>query len=172
MADSGTPIDRDEYSQRIADLCARGGRHAFPRRARDRAILLHALARSFAGAPGCPRRTSTARIQSWLLQTGRALETDHVALRRALMDDGYLERAPDGAAYGRARITRAGLAVRAGVADVDPDAVVADAQARTAERKRQRGESGSTSATHDATRDEGRERDARRESSPYPFLAS
>lgn len=130
------PIGRDEYAGRIADLCARGGRHVFPRRARDRAILLHALARSFAGSAGLSEKDVDARIQSWLLQTGRALEIDHVALRRALVDDGFLAREPQGAAYRACADYESRTPFEPGVPDVDPDAVIAEAQARAAERKR------------------------------------
>jgi len=130
------PIGRDEYAKRIADLCARGGRHPVPRRARDRAILLHALARVFAGGVEHTEKQVDARIQRWLLQTGRSLETDHVALRRALVDDGFLAREPRGSAYRSSTRYKSLWSFDPGVSGVDPDTIVADALARAAERKR------------------------------------
>jgi hypothetical protein len=136
MAETLIPIGRDEYAKRISDLCARSGRHPFPRRARDRAILLHALARAFADGSERTEKDVDARIQKWLLTTGRALEVDHVALRRALVDDGFLSREPQGAAYRACFDYETRMPFARGVVDVDPEAVVADAQALTAERKR------------------------------------
>ena len=130
------PIGRDEYIKRIADLCARGGRHAVPRRARDRAILLHALARAFAGGKEHTEKQVDARIQAWLLQTGRAIDTDHVYLRRALVDDGFLAREPRGSAYRSSVRYKSLWTFDPEVSRVDPEVVVADAQARAAERKR------------------------------------
>ena len=130
------PIGRDEYAKRIEDLCARGGRHPVPRRARDRAILLHALARAFAGGKEHTEKQVDARIQAWLLQTGRSLETDHVALRRALIDDGFLAREPRGSAYRSSTRYKSLWTFDPEVSRVDPEVVVADAQARAAERKR------------------------------------
>ena len=129
-------IGRDEYAKRIADLCARGGRHSVPRRARDRAILLHVLARAFAGGAEHTEKQVDARIQAWLLQTGRSLDTDHVYLRRALVDDGFLAREPRGSAYRSSTRYESLWTFDPEVSRVDPDAVVADAQARAAERKR------------------------------------
>jgi len=136
MDERAEPIGRDEYVKRIADLCARGGRHPVPRRARDRAILLHVLARSFAGGAEHTEKQVDARIQRWLLQTGRALETDHVSLRRALIDDGFLAREPRGSAYRSSTKYKGLWTFDPAVFGVDPDAVVAEAQAQAAERKR------------------------------------
>lgn len=136
MSQDPDPIGRDEYVKRIADLCARGGRHPVPRRARDRAILLHALARSFAGGAEHTEKQVDARIQRWLLQTGRALETDHVALRRALVDDGFLAREPRGSAYRSSTRYKGLWSFDPGVSGVDPDAIVAETLVRAAERKR------------------------------------
>jgi hypothetical protein len=136
MAGTPEPIGRDEYARRISDLCARGGRHAFPRRARDRAILLHALVRSFPEDTDLTEPDVDARIQSWLLTTGRALEIDHVALRRALVDEWFLSRDRQGTAYRACNDYAVRTPFSRGVTDVDPESVVADAQALTAERKR------------------------------------
>src|SRR6058998_252055 len=93
------PIRVDEYRKRLVDLCARGGRHQLPRRGRDRGILLHALSRRFEGAGPLDEREATARIAAWLRGIGSAFETDPVSLRRALVDEGFLDRHPGGSAY-------------------------------------------------------------------------
>ena len=142
------PIGADEYAKRIAELCARNGRHPFPRRTRDRAILLHALAQSLTqagsarsslperfGALLSSEREVTERIGSWLLGAGRVFDVDPVSLRRALVDEGFLTRESGGKNYAPSDDYEARFTFEPAVLDVDPDAVIAEAQSAAAERK-------------------------------------
>ena len=88
-------------------------------------------------------------LERWLAVTATMLETDHVQLRRALVDCGLLERDPYGKSYRRARMTpaawRTALATLEGVdlAAERQNACAADARTRAVlgirERRAQRG---------------------------------
>jgi hypothetical protein len=129
------PITADEYRARIESLCARGGRHIFPRRERDRWILLHALSRRFRADEALSEPDVNARIGSWLLDDGASLECDAAALRRALIDDGFLERRPEGSAYKLSDKHQVRVTFAPEVLAIDPAAVIEDARSRAAERK-------------------------------------
>jgi hypothetical protein len=93
-------IRSDEYARRIRALLGRGGlAHALPRRERDRWIVLHAIARRFAPGERLSERDAGARIADFLIGPGHYLELDRGTLRRALVDDGFLDRDPAGNAY-------------------------------------------------------------------------
>ncbi len=93
-------IAPDEYARRIRALLGRGGlSHALPRRERDRWILLHAIARRFAPGELLSEPDANARIAGFLAGPGQYIELDRVTLRRALVDDGFLDRDPAGHSY-------------------------------------------------------------------------
>jgi hypothetical protein len=93
-------IGPDEYARRIRALLGRGGlSHALPRRERDRWIVLHAIARRFDPGERLSEPDANGRIADFLLGPGHYLELDRVTLRRALVDDGFLDRDPAGHSY-------------------------------------------------------------------------
>ena len=102
MAPSSPPvrIAPDEYARRIRALLGRGGlSNALPRRERDRWILLHAIARRFAPGELLSEPDANARIARFLVGPGHYTEIDRVTLRRALVDEGFLDRDPAGHSY-------------------------------------------------------------------------
>ena len=93
-------IGPDEYARRIRALLSRGGlSNALPRRERDRWILFHAIARRFTPGEFLSEREADARIGDFLLGPGQFLELDRVTLRRALVDEGFIDRDPAGHSY-------------------------------------------------------------------------
>ena len=93
-------IGPDEYARRIRALLGRGGlSNSLPRRERDRWILYHAIARRFATGELLGEREADARIAEFLLGPGQHLEIDRVTLRRALVDEGFIDRDPSGHSY-------------------------------------------------------------------------
>jgi hypothetical protein len=93
-------IGPDEYARRIRALLSRGGlSNALPRRKRDRWILFHAIARRFAPGELLSEPDANARIADFLLGPGQHLELDRVTLRRALVDEGFVDRDPAGHSY-------------------------------------------------------------------------
>jgi hypothetical protein len=93
-------IGPDEYARRIRALLSRGGlSNTLPRRERDRWILFHAIARRFAPGELLSEPDANARIADFLLGPGHRLEIDRVTLRRALVDEGFVDRDPAGHSY-------------------------------------------------------------------------
>ncbi len=75
------------------------------------------------------------RLQAWVDAFGDAIGWDRVALRRMLVDEGYLQRDASGTAYQlRARTPRFGYAES--IRSLDLRALVADEEEQRAARKR------------------------------------
>ncbi|HYM82283.1 MAG TPA: DUF2087 domain-containing protein [Candidatus Limnocylindria bacterium] len=96
-------IEARDYARRLRVVLGPGGAGGFPRRQRDRWILLHAIARAFREDDALTEKAATARIQDFLLGAGSRLELDAVSLRRALVDEGFVDRDPAGRDYRASR---------------------------------------------------------------------
>ena len=92
-------IPADECARRLRAILGPGSSGGLPRRRRDQWILLHEIARAFAPDDRLSEKEATARIQDFLLGTGAHLELDAVTLRRALVDEGFVDRDPAGRDY-------------------------------------------------------------------------
>jgi hypothetical protein len=112
MEEQGTPpirtvepvaITAEEYQRRLRVILGPGTSGGFPRRQRDRWILLHAIARAFGLDERLSEKEATARIQDFVLQRGSGLGLDAVSLRRALVDEGFMDRDDHGRDYRRSR---------------------------------------------------------------------
>lgn len=104
MSDAGvTPpevVTAAAYASRLRALLRKGGLDVgFPRRVSDRWILLHAIARRFAAGECLTEIEATQRIGSFLTSVAPYWRTDRVTLRRALVDEGFLDREPNGRDY-------------------------------------------------------------------------
>lgn len=96
--DTPTRITTQHFRQRLEALCLRSGLSGFPKDETDQHILLKSVV-LLIGQPGpLGEPVVNERLQRWLLLTGNQ-GLDHVTLRRALVDAGYLTRSPDGSAY-------------------------------------------------------------------------
>jgi hypothetical protein len=86
---------------RLESLVLKSGVHLGPLPDSDRALVL-ALGAS-AIEPGRALREDDVnrRLRDWLADVGAMLHTDHVELRRWLIDTGYVTRDAWGNAYGR-----------------------------------------------------------------------
>jgi len=106
----------------------------------DRALVL-ALAAS-AIEPGRAHREADVNrvLESWLAGPGALLRTDHVELRRWLVDAGFVSRDGFGRAYvrGEAEAARATALLGVGPAAALEDAVLTQRAARAAERASRR----------------------------------
>ena len=106
----------------------------------DRALVL-ALAAS-AIEPGRAHREADVNrvLESWLKGPGALLRTDHVELRRWLVDAGFVSRDGFGRAYvrGEAEAARATALLGEGPAAALEDAVLTQRAARAAERASRR----------------------------------
>lgn len=92
-------IQPEEFVERLCRVGADRGPRRFPRKQRDREILI----KSIRMLMDCDRTYSEAEInaflQAWRRDIAPAIESDHVTIRRLLVDHGHLERTADGRAY-------------------------------------------------------------------------
>lgn len=92
-------ITLDEFVERLCKLGADRGPRGFPRRTRDREILLKSIVLGLDGERSYREREINERLIAWSREVAPAIEVDHVTLRRLLVDRGLLERTADGSRY-------------------------------------------------------------------------
>lgn len=92
----------DEAARRLRALSSGGIGPGLPRRRRDQWILLYSACRTLPAGP-LDEKALNEMLRTWLAGLGPRVDVDHVTLRRALVDDGFVERTPDGASYARSR---------------------------------------------------------------------
>jgi hypothetical protein len=117
-------IGVDEYVERLCRLGADRGPRRFPRRRRDRAILMKSVLALLDGGRVYREREIDAALLAWKRDVAPAIDTDHVTLRRLLVDHGHLERSAGGRAY-RVGFPSGAFAFELEVDDVDVRATVA-----------------------------------------------
>ena len=106
--------------------------------ARDFALVLAAAATVFAPERSYTEREVNERLRGFLAGAGAMLATDHVELRRWLVDFRVLERDGYGRAYARA-VPGDDIALPAReLADIDLGALARDARAADAARRAER----------------------------------
>lgn len=96
-------IDPATATTRLAAMLRNGFGAGLPKKRADRFILLAALAKLVAADEAPDEREVTGRLKAWLAGDGARLSTDAATLRRALIDEGFLERDGRGTAYRRSR---------------------------------------------------------------------
>ena len=129
-ATPGRPDDAVARLRRLAvrDGLALGGLYS-GRRTEFELVLATAAAR-FVGERAYSEAEVNAVLRDWLAAEAVMLGTDHVEVRRWLVDSGLLERDGYGRAYWRKRPVAAGFAAALdAIAGVDVAAVVAEARA-------------------------------------------
>ena len=92
-------ITIDEFVERLCLVGASKGPRRFPRNRQDRQILFKSFVLGLDSTSEYAEAEINERIQTWKREIIPAIETDHVALRRTLVDYGQLERSPDGGRY-------------------------------------------------------------------------
>jgi hypothetical protein len=137
-------ISAEEFVERLCKSAADRGPRSFPRAARDRQILMQSIVLCLDSARTYNEREIDAALKAWKREVGPAIETDHVTLRRLLVDYGRLERTPDGACY-RVGFPPRSVAFALAVYDLDLRATVAAyleyQRHRRREQERKRGRS-------------------------------
>jgi hypothetical protein len=131
---SEQPVTLEEFTRRLAALCVKSGILGLPTRRRDRDILLSALVMSFGGRDTMPGSAVDEALRFWLETVAPKLDTDHVALRRALVDWGYAERTSDGRDY-RILPLPGGTPLAFDPAAVDVVGLLAEERRKEAERR-------------------------------------
>jgi len=129
-------IGVDEFVERLCRLGADRGPRRFPRRRRDRDILMKSILMGLDSDAVYGEADINALLKTWGRDVAPAIDCDHVALRRMLVDHGLLERTADGRRY-RVGFPPRPVAFDLEVDDIDVRATVAAWRER-AERERRR----------------------------------
>jgi hypothetical protein len=130
-------IDAEEFVLRLCRLGAERGPRGFPRGGRDCEILVQSIVLDLDSSRTYTEREIDAALRAWKRDVAPAIETDHVTLRRLLVDRGRLERTPDGACY-RVGFPPRSVAFDLAVYDLDLRATVAAWQEQRKSRSRRR----------------------------------
>lgn len=127
-------ITLDEFVERLCKLCADPVVRPFPRARRDREILMQSIAMLLDGTRTYEEREINEILKAWRRDVAPSIETDHVTLRRTLVDYGRLERTANGSSY-RVGFPQRMTAFELGVYDVDLKATIAAYRDYTAKRR-------------------------------------
>jgi hypothetical protein len=92
-------IGLEEFIERFCALGSGPGRRPFPRRQRDREILMKSIRMRIEPQRIYSEPEINALLRAWSHELAPSIESDFVAIRRLLVDYGHLERPPDGSAY-------------------------------------------------------------------------
>jgi hypothetical protein len=130
-------ITLDEFVERLCRLGGDPGPRPFPRARRDREILIESIVVRLDSARVYSEAEINDALKAWLCEVAPAIATDHVTLRRLLVDHGRLERRADGRAYQVGFPARV-VAFELDVYDVDVAATVAAYRAHVEERRKRR----------------------------------
>jgi hypothetical protein len=130
-------IEVEEFVERLCRLGADRGPRNFPRKQRDREILIKSLRMLLDHGRIYSEPDINAAIQAWRSEVAPAISTDHVTLRRLLVDHGHLERTADGRAY-RIGFPSKPMAFDVEIDDIDVRATIA-AYLEQQRSKRRRG---------------------------------
>ena len=117
-------ISPEEFVERLCLLGADRGPRGFPRKRRDRQILMRSIIMGLDSGRSYSEVEINEALQEWNRAVAPAIETDHVTVRRLLVDYGHLERTADGSAY-RVGFPPASVAFDLEVDDIDVRATIA-----------------------------------------------
>lgn len=135
-------ISPEEFVERLCLLGGRRGPRGYPRKRRDRQILMKSFVMGLDSAATYTESDIDRAIQEWRRDVAPEIETDHVTIRRLLVDHGQLDRTADGSAY-RVGFPPAALAFDLEVDDIDVRATIAayrDQQTRRRSERRAPGD--------------------------------
>jgi hypothetical protein len=131
MSDS---ISVEEFVSRIEALCI-GGSNTFPKRARDRHVLLASATLWMEPGGVYTEAEVNDGLRGWLEQGCPSMSIDVVSLRRELVDRVYLDRDDSGRHYSLGPGPRE-ITFDPAISQVDPKSVVDAALENREERKR------------------------------------
>jgi hypothetical protein len=125
----------EEFTRRLEALCARGSGREWPRKLPDQHVLLKSVALLLDSQRDYDEQALNERLETWCEDVGHNIVTDYVAVRRYLVDLGYVQRDAAGHNY-RLNPDKVSEQFDPAVDALDPAAIVAEAQRRAEERKR------------------------------------
>jgi hypothetical protein len=92
-------VSFEEFAERLIRLGAGWQLRPLPRRRLDREILMKSILLVLDSGRIYSEPEINAALQLWNVDVAPAIQTDHVTVRRMLVDYGHLERTADGRAY-------------------------------------------------------------------------
>lgn len=92
-------IEIDEFVERLCRLGAHKGPRRFPRKPRDRSILMKSIIMGLDSSKQYSEPELNALLAEWCANVAPEIEVDVTTLRRLLVDYGEVERTRDGAIY-------------------------------------------------------------------------
>ena len=128
-------ISLEEFQQRLTELCLRGGPTGFPRRRRDRHILLKSVALTLDKRAEYTEPEVNTKLRLWLQDVGAPFHLDHVDLRRYLIDEEFLGRSRNGSRYWVAAFSRHQLFFDPEIEEVDGNRLLSQERARLERKK-------------------------------------
>jgi hypothetical protein len=130
-------VDAATFSHRLVTLCLKSGTIPFPAKALDRAILEKSMTMRIDPAARYSQKGIDEILMEWIQEIGRKIQVDHVTLRRALVDDGFLKRRPDGRTYRLSAPNPAPYVFAPDVDTIDVAKLIADEMKAIEARRRQ-----------------------------------
>ena len=92
-------IGLEDFVERLCRIGADRGPRRFPRKRRDRDIMMKSIVMLMDSARSYSEEEVNELLLAWNRDVAPAIDTDHVTIRRILVDYGKLERTPDGSHY-------------------------------------------------------------------------
>ncbi len=138
MTSVTTPVSADEFRTRLAAVCLDGGGAGFPRRRRDRHILLMSVVLTLDDSTAYREKELNEALQAWIGAVGKSTGIDHVSLRRHLVDERYVTRDNAGSEYRLSDRTETGVLFELPVERLDPAEILSEAREEAKRRKRRR----------------------------------
>jgi hypothetical protein len=92
-------VTQEYFIKRISDLCLRSGMSGLPKDDVDQQILLKSVALSFGQTGVLTEQEVNEKLKFWINRISQIKDLDHSALRRWMVDAGYLTRNKDGSNY-------------------------------------------------------------------------
>lgn len=92
-------ITSKEFEERLIQLFAQNRISQYPRKRRDRHILLKSIVMTLSNGKDYTEAEINEEIKTWLLSMHEPHGLDYVSLRRYLVDEGYLDRSRNGSRY-------------------------------------------------------------------------
>ena len=135
-------ISPEEFVERLCRLGADRGPRGFPRKQRDRQILMKSIVMLMDGDRRYTEAEINELLQEWNREVAPAILTDHVTVRRWLVDYGLLERTADGRSY-RVGFPARPIAFDLEVDDLDVRAIVAVHREEVGRRRKARSDQSS-----------------------------
>ncbi|MBU1699120.1 MAG: DUF2087 domain-containing protein [Candidatus Eisenbacteria bacterium] len=129
-------MDGETFKRRLVSLCMKD-LPGLPKKEEDRHVLLKSIVLTMNPQKEYSHKELQEILIEWLEGVGRSVGSDHAALRREMVDDGFLTRDPAGTTYKINSQAPVNSAFDETVESIDTVAAVEEGRRLKAEKKRQ-----------------------------------